>query len=71
MNVRQFASNHSDGLLESIKVAPPVTYAGATVAGMSLPDWAAALAIAYTLILLVQMGFRFCKWFRRRGWNDA
>ena len=28
--------------------APPVAYAGAAFAGLSLPDWAALLAIIYT-----------------------
>lgn len=47
------------------KATPPVAYLGATFAGLSLPDWAALLAIIYTLGLLVQMGWRFGCWVRR------
>ena len=36
--------------------------AGAAFAGLSLPDWAALLAIIYTTALLIQMGVRFTRW---------
>lgn len=48
------------------KAAPPVAYLGATFAGLSLPDWAAVLAIIYTLGLLLQMGWKFSLWIRRQ-----
>jgi hypothetical protein len=47
------------------KATPPVAYLGATFAGLSLPDWAALLAIIYTAGLLLQMGWRFLGWCRR------
>lgn len=41
------------------KASPTVAYLGATFAGLSLPDWAALLAIIYTAGLLMQMSWRF------------
>jgi hypothetical protein len=49
-----------------IKAAPAVGYLGATVAGLSLPDWAALLACVYTLGLIAQMTYRFVQWLRVR-----
>jgi hypothetical protein len=49
-----------------LKAAPAVGYLGATVMGMSLPDWAALLACVYTLGLIAQMTFRFVTFLRVR-----
>jgi hypothetical protein len=43
---------------EALKATPPVAYLGATFGGLSLPDWAALLAIVYTLLLILQMGVK-------------
>lgn len=34
------------------KASPAVGYVGATVAGLSLPDWAALAALAYSVVML-------------------
>lgn len=51
--------------LTAAKATPPVAYLGAKFAGLSLPDWAALLAIIYTGCLLIQVGYRFVLWCRR------
>ena len=48
--------------VDAIAATPPVAYLGATVAGLSLPDWAALMAILYTSGLLLQMSWRFVHW---------
>jgi hypothetical protein len=49
-----------------LKAAPAVGYLGATVAGLSLPDWAALLACVYTMGLIGQMTYRFVMFLRTR-----
>jgi hypothetical protein len=49
-----------------LKAAPAVGYIGATLGGMSIPDWAATLACIYTLGLLAQMAYRFIQFLRAR-----
>lgn len=51
---------------EALKATPPVAYLGATFGGLSLPDWAALLAIIYTLGLLFQMGHKATVWIIER-----
>jgi hypothetical protein len=41
-------------------------YAGVVIGGMSLPDWAAALAIATSLCLLIQYAYKLVGWVRAR-----
>jgi hypothetical protein len=58
--------NRHELSIESIKAAPPVAVAGATVAGVSLSD----IVLVVTLIYLVlQIGFLLYKW-ARLIWND-
>ena len=54
------------GEVIAIKAAPAVGYIGATLWGLSIPDWAALLACVYTLGLLIQMGYRLVAWIRAR-----
>lgn len=70
MSWRTFAEQH-DIMAEGLKATPAVGYLGATVAGLSLPDWAAILAIIYTGALLIQLCWRFSKWVKRKGWRDS
>lgn len=49
---------------ETVKASPPVAIAGATVFGMSLPDWAALLACIYTGWLISEKVYH--AWQRRR-----
>lgn len=35
-----------------VKASPAVSYVGATVAGLSLPDWAAVAALLYSVAML-------------------
>ena len=48
------------------KAAPSVAYLGATIWGLSIPDWAALLACVYTLGLLVQMAYRWYHFMLRK-----
>lgn len=34
------------------KASPSVGYVGATIAGLSIPDWAALAALTYSLVML-------------------
>jgi disulfide bond formation protein DsbB len=40
---------------EALMSAPPVTVAGATFLGYSLPEWAAIVTIIYTVLLAVRL----------------
>lgn len=72
-NLLAGGQHHAEPLAAALgKASPPLAYLGATFAGLSLPDWAALLAIVYTLGLLAQMAYRFGgflwdKWIRRSG----
>jgi hypothetical protein len=37
---------------EGVKLAPPISVVGVTLAGMSLQEWVYALTIVYTLLLI-------------------
>lgn len=56
------SQHHDSGVAIAAKATPVVGYAGAYFGGLSLPDWAALLAIVYTLCLIVQQLYRFCCW---------
>jgi hypothetical protein len=47
----------ADTIQESIKLAPPVSVVGVTLAGMSLQEWVYALTIVYTLLLIAHKIF--------------
>lgn len=56
------SQHHDSGAAIAAKASPVVGYAGAYFGGLSLPDWAALLAIIYTLCLLAQQAHRFYCW---------
>lgn len=63
------APQHADSMgAVATKAAPAVAYLGAKFAGLSLPDWAALLAIVYTLCMLAQTSWRF-GWWVHRNWK--
>jgi len=45
--------------------APPISLVGLTIAGISLPDWAAILASVYTILLIGDWVWK--KWNRARN----
>ena len=48
------------------KATPAVAYLGATVGGLSIPDWAALAALIYSLLLIAQQLYRFYLWLRAK-----
>ena len=48
------------------KAAPPLAVSGAAIAGLSLQDWMYATTIAYTVLLIAHLIWKFCR-DRRRG----
>ncbi len=48
------------------KATPAVAYLGATVGGLSIPDWAALAALVYSLLLIAQQLYRFYGWIESR-----
>lgn len=59
-------SARSDIMGEAARASPPVTVAGLVLGGVPLQDWVLLAALAYTLI---QIGYLLWKWWRewRRG----
>lgn len=53
---------NKDGIL----AAPPVTIVGLKFLGVSLPDWAAIVAIVYTLIMLTEFVVRKYRFYTER-----
>jgi hypothetical protein len=52
---------------ELAKGAPVMGVGGAVyIGGISLPDWAAIMAIIYTGCLLLMMGYKFVVWVNDR-----
>lgn len=60
----------SDHAIEIVKGAPPVTVAALSFFGVSVPDVIQFLTLIWTLGLVVQMGYKFCRfvsgWLARR-----
>ena len=55
---------------EAIKAAPPVAVAGAVkVLGMSLNEWVLALTVAYLLLQMGWLLFKFWKAATKKDWN--
>ncbi len=52
---------------ENFLSAPPIAIAGASLFGLSLPEWAAVITIIYTLILIF---FRLRSEFKKRWGKD-
>lgn len=55
--------NHFD----NVNGAAALTYAGATMAGWTINDWAAAAALTYSLILIASKLWQLWRWLRPRG----
>lgn len=57
----------SDAAAEAIKATPPVTVAGATLAGMSLNDM---VLIATLIYIMLQASFLLYRWWRLHTGKD-
>lgn len=56
----------SDHKLEVIAATPPVAAVGLKLFGISLPDWAAIVAIVYTLLMIAEFGVRKYRYYITR-----
>ena len=61
MPVKDTVHQHSQGLMEAVKLSPPATVLGVEVSGVNVQEWILWATLLYTILLIAHKGFQFWK----------